>query len=299
MIRILVISLLLLSACSHSKKSSTMITNEIAFDLQGHRGCRGLMPENTIPAMLKALELGVTTLEMDASITYDQKVILSHEPFFNHEISTTPDGKPVPEAEERSLNMYKMTYAEVLRYDVGLQTHPRFPEQQKMKAVKPLLSDVITAVRKWCSENNKPLPFFNIETKCLPVGDNIYHPAPEKFVDLLVEVLKKGQIENKTIIQSFDFRTLQYAHKAYPKIMLAALVEPDDKGTLNDHIDQLGFVPAIYSPAYERVDAALVADCHKKGMRIIPWTINETAVATSIKALGVDGMITDYPDRIK
>jgi glycerophosphoryl diester phosphodiesterase len=115
----------------------------------------------------------------------------------------------------------------------------------------------------------------------------------------LVEVLKKGQIENKTIIQSFDFRTLQYAHKAYPKIMLAALVEPDDKGTLNDHIDQLGFVPAIYSPAYERVDAALVADCHKKGMRIIPWTINETAVATSIKALGVDGMITDYPDRIK
>ena len=271
----------------------------MAFDLQGHRGSRGLMPENTVPAMIKALELGVTTLEMDASITADKQVILSHEPFFNHEISTKPNGKPVTVTEERELNMYKMNYAEVLGYDVGLLPHPRFPEQQKIKAVKPLLSDVIMAVRKWCTDNKKPIPFFNIETKCLPIGDNVYHPAPDVFVDLLIDVVKKGGIENKTIIQSFDFRTLQYAHKAYPGINVAALVEHNDKGSLKDHLNQLGFTPAIYSPAYERVDAALVAACKKNGMRIIPWTINDTAIASKIKALGADGIITDFPDRIK
>jgi glycerophosphoryl diester phosphodiesterase len=299
MFRIFYFSFILIIGCNPVKNNNVMLEQTKAFDLQGHRGCRGLMPENTIPAMIKALELGVTTLEMDASITADNQVILSHEPFFNHEISTKPDGKPVSVAEERGLNMYKMTYAEVKGYDVGMQPHPRFPEQQKMKAVKPLLSDVILAVRKWCKENYKPIPFFNIETKCLPASDNVYHPTPETFVDLLVDVLKKGEIENKTIIQSFDFRSLQYAHKAFPEIMLAALLEPDDKGSLQDHLDQLGFVPAIYSPAYERVDAALVDACKKNGMRIIPWTINDSATATRIKSLGVDGIITDYPDRIK
>jgi glycerophosphoryl diester phosphodiesterase len=127
----------------------------------------------------------------------------------------------------------------------------------------------------------------------------VYHPTPEIFVDLLVDVLKMGEIESKTIIQSFDFRTLQYAHKAFSEIMLAALVEPDDKGSLQDHLEQLGFVPAIYSPAYERVDASLVEACKKSNMRIIPWTINDTAIASKIKALGVDGIITDFPDRIR
>src|ERR1700754_3858617 len=114
-----------------------------SFDKEGHRGCRGLMPENTIPAMMKALELGVTTLEMDAVITADNQVVLSHEPFFNHEITTKPDGKLVTAQEEKSLNIYKMTYAQTQQYDVGLRPHPRFPQQQKLKATKPLLKEVI------------------------------------------------------------------------------------------------------------------------------------------------------------
>src|SRR5688572_8669254 len=102
-----------------------------AFDTEGHRGCRGLMPENSIPAMMKALEIGVSTLEMDAVITKDNQVILSHEPFFNHEITTKPNGEAVTEAEEKSLNIYRMTYSETQQYDVGLKPHPRFPNQQK------------------------------------------------------------------------------------------------------------------------------------------------------------------------
>src|SRR6201991_1107978 len=97
-----------------------------SFDKEGHRGCRGLMPENTIPAMMKALELGVTTLEMDAVITADNQVVLSHEPFFNHEITIKPDGSEVKQAEERSLNIYQMDYDQVRQFDVGTKINPRF-----------------------------------------------------------------------------------------------------------------------------------------------------------------------------
>src|SRR5262245_19024474 len=124
-------------SCS-TKKISADTMPDIHFDTQGHRGCRGLMPENTIPAMINALDLGVTTLEMDAVITRDNKVVMSHEPFFNHEIATKPDGSYVTEAEEKSLNIFLMTYDEVKKYDVGMKPHPRFPQQKKMNVVKPL-----------------------------------------------------------------------------------------------------------------------------------------------------------------
>ena len=109
---------------------------DLKFDKQGHRGCRGLMPENTIPAFLKAIELGVTTLEMDTVITKDKKVLVSHEPFFNHEITTQPNGNYIHENEEKLFNIFKMNYADTLSFDVGLKAHPRFPEQKKIKATK-------------------------------------------------------------------------------------------------------------------------------------------------------------------
>jgi glycerophosphoryl diester phosphodiesterase len=129
--------LIFIFSCSNTKKMQETAgdtANEKyvpgEFDKQGHRGCRGLMPENTVPAMLNVLGMTVTTLEMDVVITKDKKVILSHEPFFNHEISTKPDGSYVTEAEEKSLNIYKMTYEEVKKYDVGMKPHPRFPQQK-------------------------------------------------------------------------------------------------------------------------------------------------------------------------
>lgn len=297
-----ILLLMVIFGCHTSQppKEKNMDKENIAnWDIQGHRGCRGLIPENTIPAMIHALELGVNTLEMDVVITADSMVVLSHEPFFNHEISRHPNGNPVFENEERDLNIYKMTYEQVKQFDVGLQPHPRFPEQKKMTAYKPLLSDVIQAVKTWCSENGKPMPFFNMETKCLPQGDNLYHPEPERFVDLLLAVLEKEGITKEAIIQSFDFRTLTYARKRYPQITLAALVEPDDKGTLQDHLNDLGFVPEIYSPAWERVDTALVRVCGEQGMKVIPWTVNDTATSALLKKLGVHGIITDYPDRVR
>jgi glycerophosphoryl diester phosphodiesterase len=265
------------------------------FDLEGHRGCRGIMPENTIPAMLKAVDLHVTTLEMDAVITKDKQVVVSHEPFFNHEITTKPDGRYVTEQEEKSLNINQMTYEEVKRYDVGLKPHPRFPLQEKLKAVKPLLGTLIDSVEDYCKRNHLPPVFYNIETKSQPATDNIYHPGPKEFVDLLMKVILSRKIENRVIIQSFDIRTLQYVHEKYPSFRTALLIEDFDKRGLQIQLKELGFIPTIYSPDYSLVNKQLIKDCHSQNIKVIPWTVDDKETMQRLKKLGVDGIITDYP----
>src|SRR6187551_2069349 len=116
--------LVFIVSCKPSKLMPTTLPD---FDKQGHRGCRGLMPENTIPAMLKAIDLGVTTLEMDVVFTKDKVAILSHEPFFNHDITTTPGGQFITQKEERTFNIFQLNLAETQKYDVGLKPNPRFP----------------------------------------------------------------------------------------------------------------------------------------------------------------------------
>ena len=267
-----------------------------AFDKEGHRGCRGLMPENTIPAMIYALGLGVTTLEMDICFTKDGKAIVSHEPFFNHEITTKSNGTYIDEKDEKGFNIYNMAYAEVSKYDVGLKPHPRFPQQQKIKAIKPLLSDLIDSVEAYVMMSKRPHPMYNIETKTMPATDNIFHPAPAQFVDMLMAIIKEKGIEERVIIQSFDFRTLQYLHKKYPNIKTAMLSEADSKSSFRKQLKDLGFTPTIYSPDFVLVTEALIKDCHDLNIKLIPWTVNDKKKIEELKTLGVDGIITDYPN---
>ena len=287
-------------SCSNTKKMQNTSSNEKyvqgEFDKQGHRGCRGLMPENTVPAMIYALGMGVTTLEMDVVITKDKKVILSHEQWFGKEITTKPNGDFIGEREERTYNIYWMTYEQTKTFDVGMKPHPRFPQQQKMKATKPLLADVIDSVNKDMMTRRRPFPFYNIETKSNPEFDGVFQPKPEEFIELLMEVIKEKQIEDRVIIQSFDFRTLQYLHKKYPAIKTAMLIEDFDKRSLEQQLKALGFTPTIYSPAYQLVNENLLKSCHKLNMKVIPWTVNDKTKIEELKKMGVDGIITDYPN---
>jgi glycerophosphoryl diester phosphodiesterase len=289
----LLLTMLFVIGC-HTAKNLSL--NLPAFDTEAHRGGRGLMPENTIPAMLNGLEFGITTLEMDAVITKDNKVILSHEPFFNHEITTQPNGAYIEEKEEKSFNIYHMTYQETQQYDVGMKSHPRFAQQRKVKATKPLLSDVIEQAEAYAVSKGRAKPFYNIETKSQPVTDNIYHPAPGAFVELLISVIKDKKIEDRVIIQSFDPRTLQIVHNRYPHIKTALLIEDFDKRSLDEQLQQLGFVPTIYSPAYKLVNETLLTSCHQKQIKVIAWTVNDKAEIEKLKAMGVDGIISDYPN---
>lgn len=290
--------LVLLLSCTAAQKATTPNTTHSMeqLDKQGHRGCRGLMPENTIAAMKTALDLGVTTLELDVVITKDKQVVLSHEPWFDHQITTKPDGTYLKPGEEKSYNIYHMTYDEVKTFDVGLKPHPRFPRQQKIEAVKPLLSHLLDSVQQYMMTSRRPHPYFNIETKSKPSGDNLFHPAPAEFVELLMSVIGEKGIEDRVIIQSFDFRTLQYLHRKYPHIKTAALIDAGDKRSIQEITNALGFLPTICSPHFSLVSKSIIEECHRNNIRIIPWTVNTKGGMEKLVKMGVDGIITDYPD---
>jgi len=269
---------------------SVVMGQSNTIDLQGHRGCRGLMPENTIPAMIKALTIGVTTLEMDVVITKDKQVVLSHEAHMNPEIATSPENSTTSD-------IYKMDYVEVKKWDVGLKRHQRFPNQMKIPAYKPLLSELIDSVENYIKLNNLPKVRYNIETKIDPKGDGILHPDPTEFVSLVMEVIKKKHIGNRTTIQSFDPRTLRILNDRPEGIRLSFLVEKKQSGEFSTWIQRLGFKPDVISPEFSLVTPELIDFFHKQGVRVIVWTVNELPDLFRMAELGVDGIISDYPDR--
>lgn len=265
------------------------------FDIQGHRGARGLMPENTIPAFLKALDLGVDTLELDTVVSKDGKLVVSHEPFFSSEISLDAKGEPIPPEKQTDYNIFRMNYAEIKLFDVGSLGNKRFPEQQKMKTYKPLLAEVFAETQKYIRKNKLKPVMYNIETKSTAEGDDIYNPKPAIFARLLYDEIIKNKMRKFVTVQSFDVRTLQEFKKFPVKMPLVLLVE--NKDGIEKNIEKLGFVPDVYSPNYLLVDELTVKFCRAKGIKIIPWTVNEINDLQRMKKFGLDGIITDYPNR--
>ncbi len=281
-----------LLACTSIKTVSMIFPS---FDKQGHRGARGLMPENTTPAMLKAVDLGVTTLEMDLQISKDKKVVVSHDPNFNANITTTPEGKYLSKDEAKNLLLYNMNYEEIKKYDVGLKPHPDFPYQQKTAVYKPLLADLLEATEKYTKGKGINI-LYNIEIKSNIKKDGINHPPIEEFADLAMAAIRQKGITSRTVIQSFDPRALVVMHKKYPYVATSILIEAYDKRSLSEQLEEIGFVPTVYSPNHTLVTKALVEACHEKNIKVIPWTVNDLQSMKTLIALGVDGIITDYPD---
>jgi glycerophosphoryl diester phosphodiesterase len=267
-----------------------------AFDTEAHRGGRGLMPENTIPAMKHAIDLRVTTLEMDVLFTKDKKVIVSHDAYINHLFSLTPEGKTFTKEDQKNYIIYKMDYSEVKKFDVGSKPHPNFPDQHKMNTYKPLLSELIDSTELYMQQQNVAPMWYNIETKSVEGHDGEWQPAPKAFVKGLMKVLQQKKITQRVVIQSFDKRTLQVLHRSYPYMKTSMLIDDKDQLGLEGNIKALGFTPFVYSPHYKLVDAALVKACKDKGIKLVPWTVNTAEEMARLKALGVDGIISDYPN---
>ncbi|SNQ44021.1 glycerophosphodiester phosphodiesterase family protein [Cellulophaga lytica] len=263
------------------------------FDLEGHRGARGLMPENSIPAFTKAIELGVNTIELDLAVTKDKQVLVSHEPYFNLLFCLDSLGKTIAKKDSIALNIYEHTYKQTQKYDCGSMGNVKFPEQKKQYVTKPLLLDVIALADSLTAGNTTPIKY-NIEIKSLPEGDDIYHPNPKDFSDLVIATIKDKIAVENVVLQSFDFRVLQYLHQNYPEYTLAALVYKDDVKT---NLDKLGFVPQIYSPLHNMLSKEVIAELHSKNMKVIPWTVNNETDMEELLAMGVDGLITDYPNK--
>lgn len=284
-------STLLLYSCANETSMYTDI------DWQGHRGARGLVPENTIPAFLKALEFPqVTTLELDVVISRDQQVVVSHEPWMSHHICSHSNEMPIREADRDFVNLYRLTYEQIRTFDCGMRGNERFPEQAPMRIHKPTLPAVVEAVNAYCAQHNRPRPNYNIELKAQPEWDSLFTPPPAEFVKIVLQCLDSLDIQGRYNLQSFDVRILELLHTERPDVPLAYLLEAFEG--VEKSLERLSFQPAIYSPNYSLVTAKVVEAVHVKGMQIIPWTVNETQEMEALMRLGVDGIITDYPNRI-
>ncbi len=268
-----------------------------SLDIQGHRGARGLLPENTIPAFIRAIDEGVQTLELDVVITKDKKVLVSHEPYMSSSICSKPDGSGISSEESNALNIYQMTYEQIKSYDCGSKGNPRFPKQEKMAVSKPLLINLISQVEAYLKKNGLSKVAYNIELKSSPKGDNVYHPGVEEFSTIVYDLLAASLPMDRFNIQSFDFRILKYWHTTYPKVRLAALIE-NGKG-VEANLRDLGFTPNIYSPYHILLNKEMISFCQQKNMKVIPWTVNERSAMERLVEMGVDGIITDFPDRAK
>jgi glycerophosphoryl diester phosphodiesterase len=296
-------------ACKHANEYKNRVTtvenipeSELlarpAFDLQGHRGARGLMPENTIEACQKAIDLGVNTLELDLVVSRDSQLVVSHEHFLNASICLGMQGDTLTEEQGKKINLYEMVLADIQKCDCGSLGNPKFPEQKKIKTFKPTLRQLVQATEAYAKKHKKgSLLFYNLEIKSEPKTDSTHHPKPNFFAELVYQEIKALRIMERTTIQSFDVRPLQEMKKLNEEISLAYLVE--NRLPLKENIQKLGFVPTIYSPMQERLTEAEIKQAHELGMKVIPWTVNEKADMTRLQKWKVDGIITDYPNRFQ
>ena len=290
-----------------------------AFDLQGHRGARGLMPENTLPAFATALSVGVTTLELDAQMTRDGVLVVGHDPMLTSKLARTQDGKFLS-ANGPFINT--LTLAELRRYDVGRlnpadRTAQQFTRQQAVDGTRvPTLAEVFALARK--AGNNAVR--FNIETKLNPAEPNAT-PDPEVYARSLIDIIRREGLTGRATIQSFDWRSLQIVQREAPEIVTVYLtvqqrwsdnIQVGKPGASPwtagfDVDDHGGSVPRlvkaaggkVWSPFSGDVTADNVAEAKSLGLTTIPWTVNDEAEMVRLIGFGVDGLITDYPDVLR
>ena len=260
-------------------------------EVQGHRGFRGYYPENSIIGFRKAAELGVDVLELDICISGDDQVIVSHEPFMNPVICRTPDGERVPVVATYDYNIFRMDYEEIRLFDCGTLAHPEFPDQKIIKSSKPRLADVFDDLSK-----DFPDMRYNIEIKADPKMDGLFTPVPEKYVGLVVSLVQEYNMTDKISLQSFDIRILEEIRRIAPEILIALLVDVDEN--IKNKLATLTFKPEIISPEFSLLNEQEVQYLKNSGFVIIPWTVNTTEDLSRMISWEVDGIITDFPDRL-
>ncbi|MDB9939572.1 glycerophosphodiester phosphodiesterase family protein [Cyclobacteriaceae bacterium] len=292
--RNLLIFIALLACVQCGQQSTSDVSDEGgSLDLQGHRGMRGLFPENSILGFLKALELGVNTLELDIVMSGDTQLVVSHEPFISSAICQYPGGKQIPKEMEKELNMYHMTYQEIKAFDCGSLFNNDFLLQEKSRISKPLLTEVLDTVEQVATAKGQ-LIHYNIELKSELALEGINHPEVAVFCQVAYQAINDQVDWRRITIQSFDFRILRYFNKHYPEVQLALLIENELSWELN--IDSLGFKPEIYSCDYALLSAETISELQEINMKVIPWTVNDSIDMRQLIHWGVNGLITDYPN---
>lgn len=301
---------------------ASLAATAAAVDLQGHRGTRGLAPENTLAAFRKAIEIGVTTLETDLALTADDVLVLVHDPRLSRALTRAGDGRWLAEdgAPIRSL-----TSVELRSYDVGRldPNHPdatSWPQQAPADGERiPTLAQLFGLARDARSPGGRPVRF-NIETKLTP-DSAVPTASAEEFARAVAREVAAAEVTERVTVQSFDWRTLVEVKRLAPQVATVCLtIESSGMNTVRPGADgaspwHAGLKAAehgnslvrlakaagcsAWSPLWRNVTAEQIADAHALGLKVIPWTVNEPDEMARLAALGVDGLITDYPDRAK
>ena len=289
-----------------------------AFDLQGHRGARGLAPENTLPGFALALSLGVSTLETDIAVTRDGVLIISHDPALNPDITRGPDGQFL---NARGPVIWHTDFAELQRYDVGrlkpgTRYAEQYPQQQPSDGARlPKLDELFALVKK--SGNEQVRLALEIKTRPTEPDET---PAPEPFARALVDAVRAAGLEKRTTILSFDWRALQAVQKLAPEIgtVYLSIQRPNsdnigagkpgpwpwtagiayaDHGSVPKMIKAAG--GRIWSAQHADLDAAKVKEAQALGLTVLAWTVNDPVQIARVMDLGVDGIVSDRPDLVR
>ncbi|AMJ67629.1 glycerophosphodiester phosphodiesterase family protein [Hymenobacter sp. PAMC 26628] len=268
-------------------------------EVHGHRGCRGLFPENTLPGFLHAAALGVDVLEMDVVISADQQVVVSHDPWLAAHLCRNAEGLRIASAQERKHNLYHMPYAAIRQCDCGSCPNPDFPLQQPAAAPKPLLREVLAATERLPRPPRcKPLRY-SVEIKCTPAGDHLYHPEPAQFLALVLAELVAAGVVPRTTLLCFDPRVLRLARAQLGSSLSLCLLSESSQ-PWPAAVIELGFQPDVFGPNYESVTPTAVAELRRlyPGTGLVPWTVNNPVDMQRLLSMGVEGLTTDYPDRL-
>lgn len=274
--------LLVISTCVYSFSPAQML-------IQGHRGARAHLPENSIPGFKYAFSTGIQTVELDVVVNGEGQLVVSHDPWMEAKICLDSAGNEILGKDEKKYLLYHMTQEQIARFDCGCQGHPAFPTQKPTSVYKPLLSEVVAA----CISMDGSLPRFNLEIKCRPGWEPEMQPDYKTFARIVQAEIVALQLRDRVTVQSFDRRILQAIY-ALDSTLSYGLLVADPRG-VQKQIKGLGFTPDYFNPYRKLVGKAKVRKAHEMGMKVIVWTVNSEKDMLKMQEIGADGIITDDP----
>lgn len=280
MYKLIIISGLLIMNSPISSQNKTLIF--------GHRGCRGILPENNIEGFEKAIELKVDGIEWDVVVNKDKQLVISHEPFIDSKYCLAPDGEKIKN--EKSLNIYKMTQNEVEQFDCGSKYYEKFPDQEKLITHKPLFKDVIEKI----DLSNQIILF---EIKSEKKDDNKYHPEPKEYVEIILNEVSNYEHKKNIIFMCFDNRILNELHKKAPEYRMVYLTYSPFK-SIKSSLKDLDFKPYALGMHHKTIGKKEIGRAHELNIKVFAWTVNKIQDINKLISLEIDGIITDYPNRI-
>ena len=251
----------------------------------GHRGCRGMLPENSIEGFQKAIDLGVDGIEFDVVVNKDKQIVISHEPYMDQKYCLTPDRIRIKQGKE--LNLFQMTQIEIEKFDCGSLYHPNFSEQKKLKTHKPLLQEVFSKV-----DFSGVMILFEIKSEKRYYGK--YQPQPDEYVDIILKEIRNYVHRKNIIFMSFDANIINELHSKAPQYKLVYLTHSSFK-SVKSSIKDLTIQPYAIGMHNPTISKREIKNAHELGIVVFAWTVNTYKGFERLKRYRIDGIITDYP----